>query len=385
MVDWVLDSVVGFLRSPRWDEPIRRFMELECSVFQPGEENPLCLSDIHGQYRDVVGDLLDEYCEEVGISEEAFLEACNRALSHGDLSQSAFKPVWAAEDFVAFKELMVEKNLEMQGRALNDIVQHQGVLPDCLLEGGEDAVSMLERREAESLHEALRLSKEEYEQELLRRRLGSIAAEEKPRATTEGPALLPDVPGSTAGPRQGTVDAALVEGATTKNGGKSEDFVAAQAAATANLGDKIQGNGCSIGPERKALRPLRSYPRSTQLDVVASVGDGPPDGGHSQQQLSNEDTSNSRVVTSQSKNEDTDQSTLCEEEIAKRRMYLEQQRDRLRSAQRSEETGRSLDEETGSASGTQAEFQELPEEEKKALQRRRLLAETLKREVLHKD
>ncbi|XP_032771913.1 cilia- and flagella-associated protein 36 isoform X2 [Rattus rattus] len=134
-VEWVVESIAGFLRGPDWSIPILDFVEQKCEVFDDEEESKLTYTEIHQEYKEL----------------------------------AILQPVLAAEDFTIFKAMMVQKNIEMQLQAIRIIQERNGVLPDCLTDGA-DVVSDLEQEEMKILREVLRKSKEEYDQEEERKR-----------------------------------------------------------------------------------------------------------------------------------------------------------------------------------------------------------------------
>uniref|UniRef100_A0A8D0DRC0 Cilia- and flagella-associated protein 36 n=1 Tax=Salvator merianae TaxID=96440 RepID=A0A8D0DRC0_SALMN len=168
-VEWVVDSIAGFLRSPSWSIPILEFVEQKCEVFDDEEESKLSYTEIHQEYKALVEKLLDSYLTEVGINEEKFQEACMSPLAKTRTPQAILQPVLAAEDFRLFKDMMVQKNIEMQLQAIRIIQERNGVLPDCLTDGS-DAYTEIEEEEMKILREVLRKSKEEYEQDQERKR-----------------------------------------------------------------------------------------------------------------------------------------------------------------------------------------------------------------------
>ncbi|XP_075391442.1 cilia- and flagella-associated protein 36 [Tenrec ecaudatus] len=181
-VEWVVESIAGFLRCPDWCVPILDFVEQKCEVFDDEEESKLTYTEIHQEYKELVEKLLESYLKEIGISEDQFQEACSSPLAKTRTSQAILQPVLAAEDFTIFKAMMVQKNIEMQLQAIRIIQERNGVLPDCLTDGS-DVVSDLEQEEMKILREVLRKSKEEYDQEEERKRkkqLSEAKTEELP-------------------------------------------------------------------------------------------------------------------------------------------------------------------------------------------------------------
>nr|XP_033792387.1 cilia- and flagella-associated protein 36 isoform X2 [Geotrypetes seraphini] len=164
--EWVVESIFGFLSGPVWSVPVLDFVEQNCSVFDDEEENKLSYTEIHQEYKELVEKLLEGYLQDIGITEEQFQDACKSPFAESHSLQTILQPVLAAEDFNMFKTMMVQKNIELQLQAIQLIQDRNGVLPDCLT-NGSDMVANLEQKEMELLTEALRRSKEEYEQEQL--------------------------------------------------------------------------------------------------------------------------------------------------------------------------------------------------------------------------
>ncbi|XP_055256238.1 cilia- and flagella-associated protein 36 [Moschus berezovskii] len=183
-VEWVVESIAGFLRGPDWSIPILDFVEQKCEVFDDEEESKLTYTEIHQEYKELVEKLLETYLKEIGINEDQFQEACTSPLAKTRTSQAILQPVLAAEDFTIFKAMMVEKNTEMQLQAIRIIQERNGVLPDCLTDGS-DVVSDLEQEEMKILKEVLRKSKEEYDQEEERKRKKQAKTEEPPMQGNE--------------------------------------------------------------------------------------------------------------------------------------------------------------------------------------------------------
>ncbi|XP_013209451.1 cilia- and flagella-associated protein 36 isoform X3 [Microtus ochrogaster] len=173
-VEWVVESIAGFLRGPDWSIPILDFVEQKCEVFDDEEESKLTYTEIHQEYKELVEKLLESYLKEIGINEDQFQEACTSPLAKTHTSQAILQPVLAAEDFTIFKAMMVQKNIEMQLQAIRIIQERNGVLPDCLTDGA-DVVSDLEQEEMKILREVLRKSKEEYDQEEERKRKKQVS------------------------------------------------------------------------------------------------------------------------------------------------------------------------------------------------------------------
>lgn len=53
-VEWVVESIAGFLRGPDWSIPILDFVEQKCEVFDDEEESKLTYTEIHQEYKELV-------------------------------------------------------------------------------------------------------------------------------------------------------------------------------------------------------------------------------------------------------------------------------------------------------------------------------------------
>ncbi|KAM9187418.1 cilia- and flagella-associated protein 36 [Dugong dugon] len=335
-VEWVVESIAGFLRGPDWSIPILDFVEQKCEVFDDEEESKLTYTEIHQEYKELVEKLLESYLKEIGINEDQFQEACMSPLAKSRTSQAILQPVLAAEDFSIFKEMMVQKNIEMQLQAIRIIQERNGVLPDCLTDGS-DVVSDLEQEEMKILREVLRKSKEEYDQEEERKRKKQLS-----EAKTEGPSVH--------------------AGEATKM-------------------DNSQGDGEPFAhppPEVEVHFPNRSaQPLARKLGMLPESSSLPQRG------LKMPDLEHVSV-----EGPIANLSALGTEELRQREHYLKQKRDKLMSMRKDVRTKQLKNTEPlGKPAGEVEEMTEKPEmtaEEKQTLLKRRLLAEKLKEEVVNK-
>ncbi|XP_003417645.1 cilia- and flagella-associated protein 36 [Loxodonta africana] len=335
-VEWVVESIAGFLRGPDWSIPILDFVEQKCEVFDDEEESKLTYTEIHQEYKDLVEKLLESYLKEIGINEDQFQEACMSPLAKSRTSQAILQPVLAAEDFSIFKAMMVQKNIEMQLQAIRIIQERNGVLPDCLTDGS-DVVSDLEQEEMKILREVLRKSKEEYDQEEERKRKKQLS-----EAKTEEPSVH-------AGE--------ATEMSSSQGGGEH--------LAPPALEVEVHFANQSAQP---LARKLEMLPESSFL----------PQKGLKMPGL--EHTSTEGPIASLS--------VLGTEELRQREHYLKQKRDKLMSMRKDVRTKQLENtEQKGRPAGEAEEMTEKPEmtaEEKQTLLKRRLLAEKLKEEVINK-
>ncbi|KAM9068873.1 cilia- and flagella-associated protein 36 [Sarcophilus harrisii] len=335
-VEWVVESIAGFLRGPDWSIPILDFLEQKCEVFDDEEESKLTYTEIHQEYKELVEKLLESYLKEIGINEDQFQEACTSPLAKSRTSQAILQPVLAAEDFSIFKAMMVQKNIEMQLQAIRIIQERNGVLPDCLTDGS-DMVSELEQEEMKILREVLRKSKEEYEQEEERKRNKQFSDYKR------------------EDPSGDSHEAAKMK----KSLGDDPNFALKSSEGKVHFGGRSQ----PLGRNLETL-PETSSPKLREETMTASLEQAIKEGGP----LSN-------------------LSALGREQLRQREDYLKQKRDKLMSMKKDprikqihnieQQKGKSAEEEI-------AEKPEMTAEEKQTLLKRRLIAEKLKEEVINK-
>lgn len=335
-VEWVVESIAGFLRGPDWSIPILDFVEQKCEVFDDEEESKLTYTEIHQEYKELVEKLLESYLKEIGINEDQFQEACTSPLAKTRTSQAILQPVLAAEDFTIFKAMMVQKNIEMQLQAIRIIQERNGMLPDCLTDGS-DVVSDLEQEEMKILREVLRKSKEEYDQEEERKRKKKLS-----EAKTEEPSVH-------------TSEAEKM----SSSQGDSEHFEHPPSEIKVHFANQ------SVQP---LARKVEMMPETSSLPQKSLKIPG--------------------LEHANIEGPIANLSALGTEELRQREHYLKQKRDKLMSMRKDVKTKQIQNtEQKGKPAGEVEEMTEKPEmtaEEKQTLLKRRLLAEKLKEEVINK-
>ncbi|XP_027509586.1 cilia- and flagella-associated protein 36 isoform X1 [Chiroxiphia lanceolata] len=347
-VEWVVDTIAGFLRGPAWSIPILEFMEHNCEVFDDEEESKLSYTEIYQEYQALVERLLEDYLKEVGINEEKFQEAFSSPLAKTHTSQAILQTVLAAEDFRLFKKMMVQKNIEMQLQAIRIIKERNGVLPECLTEGS-DVFSEIEQEEMKILKEVLRKSKEEYDLEQERKRT------EEAQAKLRAPDATHSLPGNSRG-------AVKVKESTEGAEGAAET-------------PRCPPEG-SHKPPKEDLKPACPVQKGTENLPQPSCAKGKEDtkkrpGKHS------ENTAQKAGLKGPSLSETEQQ------ELKQREEYLKKKRDLLLATKKESKT-RAPTPPTTDQKEEETPRQEVSEEKQRLLQKRKMLAEKLKEEVINK-
>lgn len=116
---WLVDMVVQFMHSPSWNHELSRFMDEKCLLFDNfQEENRHEYLEAHNEFKSLVDSLLAAHLLEVDITPETFEQQCVEAgLVDDPHMQQVLGQLLAAEDFLVFKQMMVDRHLAMQAQA----------------------------------------------------------------------------------------------------------------------------------------------------------------------------------------------------------------------------------------------------------------------------
>ncbi|NXQ23972.1 CFA36 protein, partial [Alaudala cheleensis] len=342
-VEWVVDTIAGFLRGPAWSIPILEFMEHNCEVFDDEEESKLSYTEIYQEYQALVERLLEDYLREVGINEEKFQEAFSSPLAKTHTSQAILQTVLAAEDFRLFKKMMVQKNIEMQLQAIRIIKERNGVLPECLTEGS-DVFSEIEQEEMKVLKEVLRKSKEEYEIEQERKRT------EEAHAKLKAPDVTHNFPGVSRESTEGAEDSEETSKYPLEGSHKSTKEDPKRVCPVQKGTENLPQPSCTKGKEDTKKRSAGKGSENT----VQKAGVKGPDLSETEKQ-----------------------------QLKQREDYLKKKRDLL-LATKKESKSSVPPPNTDQQEEESPPKEEISEEKQRLLQKRKMLAEKLKEEVINK-
>ncbi|KAI1284887.1 Cilia- and flagella-associated protein 36 [Halotydeus destructor] len=164
--DWVLDSLIGFLKGPVWHLPLLTFIEQQSVIFEPDDEdsNEEEYSKVYEEYKNLVDKLLAGHMDDLAITPEQFEEACRSA--SGTLSakfhQTLFEQIWAANDYDIFKRMMVQRNIDLQLQALEMLAQRFGLIPDSFIPEGQTREEYL-KTDGQLIDQVIKRSMEDTE------------------------------------------------------------------------------------------------------------------------------------------------------------------------------------------------------------------------------
>uniref|UniRef100_A0A4W5LQY1 Cilia- and flagella-associated protein 36 n=1 Tax=Hucho hucho TaxID=62062 RepID=A0A4W5LQY1_9TELE len=317
--EWVVESIAGYLSSPEWVIPVTDFMENKCTVFDEEDENKLTYTDIHQQYKHLVEKLLETYMQEVGINEQQFLEACSSPFAKSKTLQTVFHPVLATDDFQMFRALMVQKNMELQLQALRVIKERNGALPECLTDGA-DVMSELEQQELKILQEVLKMSKDEYDQEMALR----LQSEEEIGSTSRSCSNRP------------LLEAASIQTTTSTQQTNTTNKVNSTSQRKEELKPAVAGGGGQMSPAKTSTSAPSKLPLEPKILPAVRV----PVKGTEPPAVSREKGSSSQAAEGwieEARKEAgiskpfTELSAEQQEQLQQRALYLRQQRDKLQA------------------------------------------------------
>ncbi|XP_041739256.1 cilia- and flagella-associated protein 36 isoform X6 [Coregonus clupeaformis] len=282
--EWVVESIAGYLSSPEWVIPVTDFMENKCTVFDDEDENKLTYTEIHQQYKHLVEKLLESYMQEVGINEQQFLEACSSPFAKSKTLQTVFHPVLATDDFQMFRALMVQKNMELQLQALRVIKERNGALPECLTDGA-DVMSELEQQELNILQEVLKMSKDEYYQEMALRLQSEEEIGSTSRSCSDRP-LLEAVSVQTTASTQQTNSTNKAKAKVGNSGGQQPSVALVNGNATVNstsqkkeeLKAAVGGGGGQMSPAKTSTSTHSKLPSGQCRATGPSCSEGTSEG-----------------------------------------------------------------------------------------------------------
>lgn len=116
--DWIFDYALQFLESDKFDAAVMDFVDEKCDVFTDDDENKLIYTSVHKEFCDHVEALISSNLGELGITNELFLESCEKAREGRDINATVFERLTAMDDFQTFKKIMAKRNAELQVEAM---------------------------------------------------------------------------------------------------------------------------------------------------------------------------------------------------------------------------------------------------------------------------
>uniref|UniRef100_A0A914GSP5 Cilia- and flagella-associated protein 36 n=1 Tax=Globodera rostochiensis TaxID=31243 RepID=A0A914GSP5_GLORO len=162
-----------------WQIPISEFIEQHSIVFDR-DSNVVSVpssadshQSLYAEFQRIVRDLLEAHCLDVGTTHDQLMEALKSTEQTKELSPKErllLEPIVAAQDFDVFVPMMMRKNIELQLQALKMIEHMNGLLPNSLKLGQEEAAMWNELGDVDEtdrfiMISVLKESREEWERD----------------------------------------------------------------------------------------------------------------------------------------------------------------------------------------------------------------------------
>ena len=77
-MEWLLDMMVEYLKSPLWTTEVCNFIDENCILFGDEDENSHTHKELHDSFIKLIDEKLDAFCAELGIDHETFVLACSK-------------------------------------------------------------------------------------------------------------------------------------------------------------------------------------------------------------------------------------------------------------------------------------------------------------------
>jgi len=122
--DWALEYINEFIDSPVWRDPVQSYIDENCIVFDGEEEMTHVQNMIYRRFNKIIEELIERYIHSIGLSTQQFLASLTGG-GKKRLTKQILEFILCYDDFIAFKNMMRNRNLELEQEALRMIQQGQ--------------------------------------------------------------------------------------------------------------------------------------------------------------------------------------------------------------------------------------------------------------------
>ena len=155
------------ITGPNFRNPIKDFMDENCTVFTEAEENTFEMGGYYNEFLKLLENLLNKIKKELNITEDQFLEIMNRGVNDPKYKRY-FQQLINFNNYQYFKKIMVNRNYQIIKIIENEMRKRRGNIKE--KKENDEYHNQLEIAKQISLQEAeeLRKLKALEEQELNR-------------------------------------------------------------------------------------------------------------------------------------------------------------------------------------------------------------------------
>lgn len=160
-LDWLFDSITGFLKGPDWALPVMSFIDENCIVFDSEDENKLAHMEIYSAFREMIDSLLEVHLNDLGVKPEVFAAFCAKN-ANTEIGREVIEQILAVDDYMSFKKMMVKRNMELELESLKALQALSEKVSQGGEAGAESTENLTEEEEFEKeMQAALELSLKE--------------------------------------------------------------------------------------------------------------------------------------------------------------------------------------------------------------------------------
>lgn len=141
--EWLFDYLIAVFKSERWEYNVLQFIDENCHLFNNDETHDFALTEAHQKFRNLIDGLLTQHLAEIGVSEEAFVQACEHGRNNS-ASRQVFEQIMAVDDFLTFKKLMVKRNMELEFEVVKAMAAQGHSVVDSAPQSKADEAKQLE-------------------------------------------------------------------------------------------------------------------------------------------------------------------------------------------------------------------------------------------------
>lgn len=155
--DWIYDCIIQFIKSPSFNDPLREFIDKNCSSFDNKDENKLEHTVLHEKYKNAIEALLEFMLIDIGCNNEQFVKCAEIGLKIPE-DRPYFEDIIGSDNFLYFKSKMVTRNAQLQEQAYKLMIAQENKKSQNALTHDEGYNALLRIKENTELECAIAMS-----------------------------------------------------------------------------------------------------------------------------------------------------------------------------------------------------------------------------------
>ena len=122
--EWIYEYVLETIKSPEFRNPIREFIDENCSSFIGVEENTFEQGGLFQEFVLLIENYLESALKNLGITDEMFCLAAKKGLEQPN-DKKYFEQLISFTNYNYFKNLMTKRNLQLEKMAYEKMINNQ--------------------------------------------------------------------------------------------------------------------------------------------------------------------------------------------------------------------------------------------------------------------